>query len=101
MAAVVHAHLQQNVGREYPPSLESLQYFGRGIAREQRMTLQKCDTAFILDFAHPNSDVWTALRTANALVERLLAWLAVLYGTKRRARCFSDAWQKKRLGSWT
>src|SRR5215469_1163332 len=102
-AAVVRAHLQKNVRREYrPPSLESLQYFGRGITREQGIALQKCDAAFILDFAHPKSDVWTALRTANGLVEEIARKTRGLVWDEETREVFSpDAWQKKRLASWT
>ena len=102
-AAVVHALLREIVGREYPPpSLESLQYFGRGITREQGMALQKCDTAFILDCSHPKSDVWTALRTASALVEEIARMTGGLVRAEETREMFSpDAWQKKRLGSWT
>lgn len=101
--AVVHAHLQKNVIREYPPPrLESLQYFGRGITREQGMALQKSDKAFILDFAHPKRDVWTALRTANALVEEIARKTGGLVWDEETREVFSpDAWQKKRLSSWT
>jgi len=100
---VVHAHMQKNVQHEYaPPSMDSLQYFGYGITREQAQALQKSEEAFILEFAHPKQHVWKALRTANALVEDVARESGGLVWDEETREVFSpDAWHQKRLGSWT
>src|SRR5258708_2549531 len=69
---VVVPRIQKNVGKEYaPPSMKSLEYSGHGLSNDQVVQLKKSTQALILDFAHPSSEVWVALRTANQLVEQL------------------------------
>jgi hypothetical protein len=69
---LVRVHLQKNVQQEYaPPNVKSLKYFGNGITRAQALALQRSNSAFILEFGHPKRDVWSALHTANTLVEQI------------------------------
>lgn len=101
--ALIHARVQKNVPQEYPPpDLKSLQYFGRGVSPQQAQALQKCNEAFVLEFAHPKDHVWTALRTANALVEEIARKTGGLVWDEETREVYSpDAWHKKRLASWT
>ena len=102
-AALIHARVQKNVPQEYPPpDMKSLQYFGHDVSPEQAQALQKCNEALILEFAHPIDHVWTALRTANALVEEIARKTGGLVWDEDTREVFSpDAWHKKRLASWT
>jgi uncharacterized protein YegJ (DUF2314 family) len=99
---VVGARLRKHVQLEYaPPSLESLQYFGRGISRQQAQALQESEEAFILEFAHPKENVWTGLRSANELVEEIARETGGLVWDEETREIFSpDAWHQKRIGSW-
>jgi uncharacterized protein YegJ (DUF2314 family) len=100
---LVHAHLERHALKEYrPPDIATLKYAGQGLSPEQSQALQKSDTAFILEFAHPKESVWTALRTANALVEEIARKTAGLIWDEETREAFSpDTWHQKRLASWT
>jgi uncharacterized protein YegJ (DUF2314 family) len=100
---VVSAHLQKHVQKEYaPPDMESLQYFGRGLSQEQAQHLQKSKEVFVLQFSHPKESVWTGLRNANALVEEIARNTNGLVWDEETREVFSpDAWQEKRLKSWS
>jgi uncharacterized protein YegJ (DUF2314 family) len=101
-AALIHTRIQKNVPKEYPPpDLKSLQYLGHGVSPEQAQALQKSSEAFIPEFAHPKDRVWTALRTANTLVEEIARKTGGLVWDEETREVFSpDAWHKKRLASW-
>lgn len=100
---LVHARLEKHALREYsPPDLHALRYSGNGITAEQGQALQKSDQAFILEFAHPKEHVWTALRTANTLIEELARKMGGLIWDEATREIFSpDAWHHRRLESWT
>jgi len=100
---VIVARIQKNVGKEYaPPSLKSLEYSGHGLSNDQEVQLQKSTQALILDFAHPSSEVWVALRTANQLVEQLArATNGFAWDEETREVFTPDAWEERRLASWT
>src|SRR5579863_8251446 len=102
-AMLLRAHLEKDALKEFaPPTLQSLQYFGHGISPEQAQALQKSDEAFILDFAHPKEQVWTALRMANTLVEEIARKTGGLLWDEETREVFSaDAWHEKRLASWS
>ena len=99
---VVVARIQKNVGKEYaPPSIEALEYSGHGLSKDQVRQLQKSTQALILDFAHPNGEVWVALRTANQLVEQLArATNGFVWDEETREIFTPDAWGERRLASW-
>jgi uncharacterized protein YegJ (DUF2314 family) len=108
---VVSARIQKNVDKEYsPPDVESLEYFGHGLSKEQGVALQKSKRAFIdllveedaLEFAHPGSRVWVALRAANQLVEQVAREMDGFFWDGETREVFTpDAWKERRLGTWT
>jgi uncharacterized protein YegJ (DUF2314 family) len=100
---VASAHLQRRAQRDYsPPTMEDLQYSGEGISRQQAQALQKSKEAFVLQFAHPKENVWTALRTADLLVEEIAQKTGGLVWDEETREVFSpDAWHEKRLKSWS
>jgi uncharacterized protein YegJ (DUF2314 family) len=100
---VVVARIQKNVGKEYaPPSMKALEYSGHGLSKDQVGQLQKSTQALILDFAHPSSEVWVALRTANQLVEQLArATNGFVWDEETREIFTPDTWDERRLASWT
>lgn len=56
--SVISVKLNSGVQEEYAsPGLDSIQYFGRGLSREQAVQLQDCKQAFLMNFGHPQSDV--------------------------------------------
>jgi uncharacterized protein YegJ (DUF2314 family) len=100
---VAGARIQKNVDKEYPPpSIEELQYFGRGLSEEQAKRLQQSRQALIVDFAHPSGQVWVALRAANQLVEQLAREMdGFIWDEETREVFTPDAWEERRLGRWT
>jgi uncharacterized protein YegJ (DUF2314 family) len=102
-AMFIRARMQRNAQKEYaPPDMKSLQYFGRGITQEQGQALQKSDEVLILDFAHPTEQVWTALRSANELVEEIARKTGGLVWDEETREIFSsDAWHERRLAAWS
>jgi len=100
---VVSAHLQKHLQQEYaPPSLEDLRYSGDGLSPQQAQALQKSDEAFILEFAHPKDNVWTALHVADELVEEIARKAGGLVWDEETREVFSpDSWHEKRLKSWS
>lgn len=98
----VSAHLQKHVQQEYaPPSVEDLQYSGEGLSQQQAKALQKSEEAFILQFAHPKENMWTALHAANLLVEEIARQTGGLVWDEETRQVFSpDAWHEKRLKPW-
>src|SRR5581483_3896415 len=92
----------QDVQHNYaPPTVESLQFFGRGISQKQMQALQKTKEVLILDFAHPKNKVWDALHAADGLVEDIARKTGGLVWDEDTREVFSpDAWHAKRLQSW-
>jgi uncharacterized protein YegJ (DUF2314 family) len=99
---VIVARVEKHVRSEYaPPSLESLKYFGEGLSKEQAQALQEAKEALILDFAHPKGRSWTALKTANELVEQVARKSGGLVWDEETRQVFTpDSWHQKRLASW-
>jgi uncharacterized protein YegJ (DUF2314 family) len=100
---VVHAYPIENVETEYrPPDMKSLQYFGRGLTREQAEQLQKSRLAFVMDFAHGRAHVWDGLRTANSIAEALARRTGGLLWDEETREIFTpDEWHRKRIQPWT
>jgi uncharacterized protein YegJ (DUF2314 family) len=88
-------------GKYSPPSPTLLEYSGHGLTREQELQLQKTQEAFILDFAHPKEDVWTALRVADELVEKIAGETGGLVWDEETREVFSpEALHKRRIAEW-
>lgn len=101
-AMFLRAYLDKDVQRSYaPPDVKSLKYFGSGLSQDQAEGLQNSTTAYILEFAHPKTNVWSALRLANEIVEKIARDSGGLVWDEETRQVFSpDAWHQKRLGSW-
>src|SRR5262249_6559647 len=68
---------------------------------ERKHALQRATAAFILDFAHPKKQVWTALRAANEIVEEIARRTGGLIWDEQTREVFSpDAWHHTRLAEW-
>ena len=102
-APVVAARRNDEVATTYaPPALESLQYFGRGLSREQAVALQDCKSALALRFGHPKSHVWSGMRSALRLTEALARRTGGLIWDEETREVFTpDHWQESRLETWT
>lgn len=100
---LLYARLEKSVRLEYPPpSRERLRYGAYGLSDVQAERLQKSERAFIVEFAHPRQNVWTALRTANTLVEEIARRTGGLVWDEETRGIYSpDAWHKARLSTWT
>lgn len=100
---VLTARPEMDPKSNYPlPDLEYLQYFGRGVSREQAEALQKTEVVLILDFAHSNDHVWDGLRSAVELTHVLATNTDGLIWDEATRELFSrDAWEQQRLADWT
>ncbi len=99
---LVKVRTEEDVQRKYaPPDEAALEYSGYGLTKEQGLQLQQTREAFILDFAHPKENVWTGLRDADELVEKIARETGGLVWDEETREVFSpDAWHKKRIGEW-
>jgi len=100
--ALVLARLDTDAQKDYrPPSLQSLQYFGRGLTREQAVALQTANTAFILRFAHSQQQGMPAYRQSLRLIEQVARETGGLLWDEETREVFSaDEWHRRRLDSW-
>jgi len=100
---VVHAYPLEQVETKYPPpDIKSLQYFGRGLTRDQAEQLQKSRLAFVMDFAHGRAHVWDGLRKANSIAEALARRTGGLLWDEATREVFTpDEWDRKRIQPWT
>lgn len=100
--AIVEARFERDAQHEYaPPSLESLKYSGMGLTDQEKKDLRGTQEAFILVFAHPKEDVWTALHAANDLIETVARETGGLVWDEETREVYSpDAWHKQRIGEW-
>ena len=99
---LVKTHTEENVPGKYsPPDATALEYSGYGLTKGQGLQLQQTREAFILDFAHPKENVWTALRNADELVEEIARETGGLVWDEETREVFTpEAWHKRRIGDW-
>jgi uncharacterized protein YegJ (DUF2314 family) len=99
----VAARLETNPKAEYaPPDLQSLQYFGRGLSRDQAESLQNTKSALVLNFGYSQEHVWSGLRSSAELTGALARATGGLIWDETTREVFSpDAWQERRIDSWT
>jgi uncharacterized protein YegJ (DUF2314 family) len=99
----VCAHVDEHVKDNYaPPSMNSLKYSGRGLTSKQAEALQKSTHALILQFAHPQEDVWIGLRTAAELVNEVVAKTDGFVWDEETREVFTpEAWRERRIAQWT
>lgn len=84
-----------------PPDMESLQYFGRGLTREQSQALQSTQQAAILNFSYDKQHVWTGMRSALEITHALaLATGGVLWDEATREIFSPDEWHARRIEPW-
>lgn len=85
-----------------PIDAPSLAHFGRGLKPGQAEALQKTEAVLVLDFAHSQTHVWDALRSAEQLTEALAKSTGGLIWDRTTRELFSpDVWQQARLDPWT
>lgn len=96
------ARIESDPKTEYaPPDMQSLQYFGRGLTREQAEALQDTKAVLILDFAYPAEGAWDSLRSALALTRSLAETTGGLIWDEATREVFSpEAWNERRLAPW-
>jgi uncharacterized protein YegJ (DUF2314 family) len=99
----IAAKLLTSVKTDYaPPSLESLQHFGRGLSREQAEKVQGCTTALLLDFAYPQEHVMDGMLAALQLTSDLArSTNGLLWDEETREMFTPDEWDKRRVTDWT
>lgn len=100
---VVSGRTLTDVQSQYaPPDLQSLQYFGRGLTREQGERLQESREVYVMDFAHDKTHVWEALRMANGIAVVLARETGGLLWDEQTREVFTpEAWEETRIQSWT
>lgn len=99
---IVSARMLNDAQKTYaPPNLQSLQYFGRGVSKEDAEALQRTNSVLVLSFAYSKDFVWTGMRSALALSLTLARETQGLLWDEETREVFSpDAWEKKRLADW-
>lgn len=99
---LMRATLEKNALKTYtPPSLQLLQYFGRGVSREQALAVQKADQALIMDFVHLTAGAMAAYRTSLVLAEQVARDTSgLLWDDETRELFTPDAWHQRRLEGW-
>jgi len=99
---LLQARMENDVQKNYPPmDMESLQYFGYGLSREQAQLFQSSQQALILNFVYPNKYAFSALQKATELAERLARESnGLLWDEFTRQIFTADAWHEKRLTHW-
>jgi uncharacterized protein YegJ (DUF2314 family) len=84
-----------------PPSLSSLQYFGRGLTRQQADELQTTESVFLLNFSYTNDRVWDGMRSALELTEMLARSTGGLIWDEATREVFTpEVWHQKRIAEW-
>ncbi len=98
----VIAHLVTDAQKSYaPPGLGALQYFGRGLTKDQADQLQACQQAYIMDFVFPSKDVWKSLRSATEIAGAMGAGTGGLIWDEGTREIFTpDAWTERRFTNW-
>jgi len=98
----VSAYLEDDPAENYvAPDLEYLKYFGRGLTPEQALQLQQTEAVFILNFAYPETHVWSGLREATDLILALAERTGGLPWDESTREVFTPAaWQDIRLSNW-
>lgn len=98
----ISAFLKTNLGNYAPADLDSLRYFGRGLAREQAEALQQSAAVLLVDFSYPREFVWTGLRASTNLMHELAIETGGLLWDEATRETFTPAaWQERRLDDWT
>lgn len=99
---IVVARLEADVQKQYrPPSLASLQYFGRGLSREQALALQGASTALVVRFAHPQKAGTAPYKRSLQLMAQLVEDAGGLLWDEETREVFTlDEWRKRRLDTW-
>jgi uncharacterized protein YegJ (DUF2314 family) len=100
---VATAHLIKDVADRYPaPDLKSLQYFGRGLSRQQALALQKSEQALVMNFGHSKAHVWSGLKAATEIVETIARETnGLIWDDETREIFTPDEWHKRRVAEWT
>lgn len=98
----VTMRLEQDVAKNYaPPTPQVLQYFARGLSKEQAAALQSSPQALVLYFGHPKREVWRGLQGADALLEQLARDMQGLIWDEETREIFTpDEWRARRMSSW-
>ncbi|TDM08466.1 MAG: hypothetical protein C4K60_03185 [Ideonella sp. MAG2] len=84
-----------------PPSLNQLQYFGRGLSREQAQALSGSKQALIVEFQVPRQENLAAMQAALTLMEQVARKTGgLLWDDETREAFTPDAWHG-RLEGWS
>lgn len=97
------AQVINDVKKSYaPPSLQSLQYFGRGLSREQAVAVQNSKTAFQIIFSYPKEHVLDGMRSALQLTGKIAkATNGLVWDEETRLLFSVEQWNKDHLEDWT
>jgi len=99
----VTPRMEKDVRANYaPPDAHALTFFARGLSEQQKLSLQASREALVLDFVHPQKDVWRALRQATQLTAEVARATGGLIWDEESREVFTpDAWVEQRLSRWT
>jgi uncharacterized protein YegJ (DUF2314 family) len=93
------ARVLDDVAAQYaPPDPQMLQYFGRGLSREQAEALAHSKQVLVLDFGHASEHMLPALADASALVAEIARDTGGLIWDEQTRETFTlDEWTRRRV----
>jgi uncharacterized protein YegJ (DUF2314 family) len=96
---LVRLRFDGNAKKDYaPPSESTLRYSAKGLTPSQTKALPKSSEVLILEFAHPKSQVWVALKRANEAIEDVARQTDGVIWDEATRQVFSpEEWHKARL----
>ncbi len=101
-APVIGLFMMTDVKQQYAaPDLQSIDYFGRGVTREQALAVQETDDALVINFAYPGRLGASAYYDAMELMESLaLSHTSLIWDEATRQIFSREAWRETRLDTW-
>jgi uncharacterized protein YegJ (DUF2314 family) len=98
LSALLEVDVQKNFT---PPDLRMIQYFGRGLSKEQSEEVQLAQQALVLEFRMPASPTYAGLRAADRLLLQVAEQTGgLLWDEETREILTAAEWRKRRVDGW-
>jgi uncharacterized protein YegJ (DUF2314 family) len=83
------------------PDLQYLSYFGRGLSKEQAVSIQNSRLGIVMDFSYPRAMAFEGLKaSATALYEIATTYNGVIWDSETRELFGPASWSERRIESW-
>jgi uncharacterized protein YegJ (DUF2314 family) len=99
---VVAMTLVTDVADRYPPpDMQYLGYFGRGLSREQALSMQQSERVLVMDFAYPLGFQSSAFPAALYLTDEIARRHdGLIWDQVTREAFTAEAWREGRIDTW-